>query len=50
MDFSCLKQNKEQKKEKLEKGRAKRKHGLSSEEIIVIPSCSKTSTTDKKNV
>ena len=38
------------KKEKLEKRQAKRKQDLSSEEIIAIPSSSKTSTMDKKAV
>ena len=38
------------KKEKLEKRQAKRKQDLSSEEIIAIPSSSKTSITDKKTV
>ena len=38
------------KKEKLEKRQAKRKQDLSSEEIIAVPSSSKTSTTDKKAV
>ena len=48
MDFSCSKQNKEQKKEKREKRQAKRKQDLSSEEIIAVPSNSKTSITDEK--
>ena len=38
------------KKEKLEKRQAKRKQDLPSEEIIAIPSSSKTPTTDKKTV
>ena len=38
------------KKEKLEKRQAKRKQDLSSEEIIAIPSSSKTSTMDKNTV
>ena len=48
VDFSCSRQNKEQKKEKQEKRQAKHKQDSSSEGIIVIPSNSKTPNTDEK--
>ena len=50
VDFSCLKQNKEQKKKNLKKRHAKRKRESSSEGITAIPSSTKTSITDKKAV
>ena len=48
MDFSCSRQNKEQKKEKQEKRQAKCKQHSSSEGIIVIPNDSKTQNPDEK--